>query len=260
MISVFAYSSYRRFLADYQKEQRAFSPAFNHAKLAKKLGVGASTLKMIQTGARNLTVHHIHSFAVGMGLSPKEHDFFEALVLFEQSESAAEKRYYKKRLELTKKQSARSTRLNLQDVMKEWYIPAILIHLLDNKHAFDEAKVSARLGITPARVRETVDTLKRLGIVEVNKGQKIHFVLDKFAPHFSKQIYLKKLVPVLQQRIESEFHSPASYFESHTLSLSEAQFRGFLEDYKALLERYLAQDADGDTSVYQLFTSAFPVL
>jgi|GEM_PF-6488993 len=260
MISVFAYSSYRKFLADYLKEQRAFSPTFNQAKLAKKLGVGASTLKMIQTGARNLTVHHIHSFAGGMGLSPKEHDFFEALVLFEQSDSAAERRYYKKRLAQINEKSARSTRLNLQDVMKEWYIPAILIHLLDSKQAFDEAKVGAKLGIAVARVHETVETLKRLGIVEVHKGQKIHFVLDKFAPHFSKQIYLKKLIPILQQKIEAEFHSPLSYFESHTLSLSEPQFRGFLEDYKALLEKYLGQDADGETAVYQLFTSAFPVL
>lgn len=260
MISVFAFSSYRKFLAEYQKEQRTFSPSLNHARLAKKLGVGASTLKMIQSGARNLTVHHIHSFAAGMGLSPKEHDYFEALVLFEQSESAAEKRYYKKRLSQTKEKSARSTRLNLQDVMKEWYIPAILIHLLDSKQPFEEAKVGAKLGITSARVRETVDTLKRLGIVEVHKGQKIHFVLDKFAPHFSKQIYLKKLIPILQQKIEAEFHSPSSYFESHTLSLTEAQFRGFLEDYKALLEKYLGQDADGETAVYQLFTSAFPVL
>jgi len=260
MISVFSYTSYRKFLGDYQKEQRVFSPIFNHAKLAKKLGVGASTLKMIQSGARNLTVHHIHTFALGMGLGPKEHDYFEALVLFEQSESAAEKRYYKKRLRDTQERSARSTRVNLQDVLREWYIPAILIHLIDSKNQLDETKVGIKLGITAARVRETVETLKKLGIVEVHKGRKIHFLLDKFSPHFSKQIYLKKLVPILQQRIESEFHSPQSYFESHTLSLSEAQFRGFLDDYKSLLERYLAQDAEGETAVYQLFTSAFPVL
>ena len=260
MISVFSYTSYRSFLADYQKEQRLHSASMNQAKVAKKLGVGASSLKMILSGARNLTVHNIHTFAAGMGLGPKEHDYFEALVLFEQSESPAEKRYYKRRLHQTSEKSAKPARLNLQDVLKEWYIPAVLIHLIDSKEPFDETKVGSKLGISPARLRDTVETLKKLGIIEEHKGQKIHFVLDKFAPHFSKQIYLKKLMPVVQQRIEADFHSTASYFETHTLSLTEAQFRGFLEDYKALVERYLSQDASGETSVYQLFTSAFPVL
>lgn len=260
MISVFSYSSYRAFLADYQKEQREHTASMNQAIVAKKLGVGASTLKMILSGARNLTVHNIHTFAAGMGLGPKEHDYFEALVLFEQAESPAEKRYYKRRLQETSEKSAKPARLNLQDVLKEWYIPAVLIHLIDTKVPFEEARVAAKLGLPAVRIRETVDTLKKLGILEEHKGQKIHFVLDKFAPHFSKQIYLKKLMPVVQQRIEAEFHSPASYFETHTISLTEAQFRGFLEDYKALVEKYLSQDSAGDTSVYQLFTSAFPVL
>lgn len=260
MISVFSYTSYREFLTAYQLEQREHSAAMNQAKIAKKLGVGASTLKMILSGARNLTVHNIHSFAAAMGLGPKEHDYFEALVLFEQSESAAEKRFYKRRLAETSEKSAKPARLNLQDVLKEWFIPAVLIHLIDAKEPFDEGKVAQKLGVQPVRIRETVETLRKLGIIEEHKGQKIHFVLDKFSPHFSKQIYMRKLMPVLQQRIEAEFHSPTSYFETHTISLTEAQFRGFLEDYKALVEKYLAQDSVGPTSVYQLFTSAFPVL
>ncbi len=260
MISVFSFSSYRAFLIAYQEEQRAHSASMNQAKIAKKLGIGASTLKMILSGKRNLTVHNVHSFAAAMGLGPKEHEYFEALVLHEQAVSSAEKRFYKRRLQSTRETSAKPARLNLQDVLKEWYIPAVLIHIIDSSAPFDQAKAAAKLGVPASRIAETVDTLRKLGIIEEHKGRKTHFVLDKFAPHFSKQIYLKKLLPVIQQRVESEFHSPGSYFESHTLSISEAQFKDFLADYKALLEKYLGQDSEEATKVYQIFVSAFPVL
>ena len=260
MISIFAFLSYRKFIAAYLEEQRNYSPTINQAKLAKKLGVGASSLKMIQSGARNLTVHNIHTFAHGMGLNPSEHEYFEALVHYEQAENAAEKRFYQKRLKTTKEASSKSTRVNFQDLLKEWYMPAILVHLIDGNGVLDADRISQKLGISKARVQETVDTLKKLGVFTENQGGKIHFVMDKFTPHFSKQIYLKKLIPVLQKKIESEFHSPSSYFETHAISLSEAQFRGFLEDHKLLVERYLSQDTTASTTVYQLFTAAFPVL
>lgn len=260
MISVYSYSSYRKFLADYLKEQKAFTKSFNQVKLAKKLGLSPSSLKMIQSGARNLTVHQIHNFASCLGLNPQEHEFFESLVHHEQAEGVAEKRFYKRKLSSAAGTSAKSTRLQFQDMLREWFIPAVLIHVIDNEGSVDFALVAKRLGISEARVAETIENLKKLGVLEVHKSQKIHFVMDKFAPHFSKQIYMKKMIPVLQARIERDFHSTTNYFESHTLSLSEAQFRSWLEDYKSLLERYMAQTVEDKTSVYQILVAAFPVI
>jgi uncharacterized protein (TIGR02147 family) len=222
--------------------------------------VSASAFKMILSGARNLTVPHIHSFAKALCLSPQEHDYFEALVLFEQSSGSEEKNFYKKRLRLVQDAGAVPTRLNLRDVVKEWFVPAVLIYLIDQEGAPNLPLLAEKLQIPEAKVRETIESLRKLGILEMGQGKKAHFVMDKFASNFSKQIYLKKLVPVIQVRVESEFHSPNSYFETHTLSLSEAKFRAFLEDYKLLVERLMAASESEKTRVYQLFISAFPVI
>lgn len=104
MNTIYHYKNYRLFLQDYYSKEKEKSASFTYAKFAKKAKLGSPNyLKLVIDDQRNLTVTNIHTFAKSMNLSSIEIEYFETLVLENQSKNSTEKRYYSRRLDSIRK-------------------------------------------------------------------------------------------------------------------------------------------------------------
>ena len=99
-VDIFAYDDYRAFLRAYYDLLRQSFPSFSLRHFSEMVDVGTPNLvKFILDGKRNLTVANIHRFATAINLSPREYDYFVALVHFTQEKSDSTQNYYKQRMD-----------------------------------------------------------------------------------------------------------------------------------------------------------------
>lgn len=169
--SLFEYSDYRQFLADYYSQKKANSPAYSHRVFAKQAGLSSpSHLLMIIKGERNLSLKTIPKFSEGLKLNVKEKKYFELLVLYNQTEDLPLKAKYFGEIMSMKASLAGLYKLEKEkfDFLSKWYVVAIyvLIDLKDFKA--DPAWISRRLGskVTAAQAKEALESLFHLGMIE----------------------------------------------------------------------------------------------
>lgn len=169
--SIFEYSDYRQYLADYYLSRKASNPRYSHRVFAKQAGLSSpSHLLMIIKGSRNLSLKTIPKFADGLKLNSKEKKYFELIVLFNQAEDLQMKAKYFSEI-LSLKGSLKGLH-NLEkekfDFLSKWYVVAIyvLIDLKDFKPYPDW--IAKRFGglITVAQAKEALENLEKLGMIE----------------------------------------------------------------------------------------------
>jgi uncharacterized protein (TIGR02147 family) len=92
MISIFRYTDYRRYLADYFADRKKRDAKFSHRYLCRRLGLTAPNfIMMVMQGKRNLTRALAFSLSKELGHGEKETEYFEALVGFMQARTIREK-------------------------------------------------------------------------------------------------------------------------------------------------------------------------
>ena len=96
---MFTYNNYRSYLKDYYTSKKQ-KPGFSYESFSRSLGIKSGNyLKLVIDGKRSLTLENIHGFARVIGLTGEELNYFESLVLMNQTEDERIRRYYKGRLE-----------------------------------------------------------------------------------------------------------------------------------------------------------------
>lgn len=171
--SIFEYSDYRQFLADYYSNKKANNSSYSHRVFAKQAGLSSpSHLLMIIKGDRNLSLKTIPKFSEGLKLSSKEKKYFELMVLFNQTEDLQMKAKYFSEIMSMKASFAGLYKLEKEkfDFLSKWHVVAIYV-LLDLKDFKpDPSWISKRLGtkVTTAQAREALDCLLSLGMIELD--------------------------------------------------------------------------------------------
>ncbi|MFP4417319.1 MAG: TIGR02147 family protein [Fibrobacterota bacterium] len=169
MVNVFEYTDYRRFLDDYQKEQREVNPVFSHRYFAQKAGFSSTGLfSNILKGRRNLTPSLIARFAKAMKLSKKEEEYFECLVLFNQARTLDEKNRYYERMLQTSPLDMEVIDKDCYEFYTHWWHSAIRELLYYYNFKDDYARLARKLDppIRPEQAKKAIATLEKLGMIE----------------------------------------------------------------------------------------------
>jgi len=167
-VSVLNYTDYRKYLEDFYNEQKARTPGFSYRNFARKAGFNSSGLfKDVISGRINIEKSVIRKFARGTGLTPREAEYFRALVLFNQSRSNEQKnRHFKKLVGFWSGPSAR-LRFRHHRYFSRWYYAAIreMLSVIRVKENFRELARSLRPQIRSVEVKRAVNLLLKLGII-----------------------------------------------------------------------------------------------
>ena len=268
MKSIISFQSYRKFLESFHNETRKNQSSFSIEKYAKSLGIGASNLKMILSGTRNLTNHHALKIARALRMSPIETEYFEALVNFEQSENGWEKTYYRSKLKRQKKMmKTDNLRISNKAFLSDADVPRLLVYLSDTMKSetsvadLDHAKIGKYFGTTPERVRILVTRLEDQGMIERGKDGKIHFVFDKLTNVLAQKNYLKQLMSEAGRRIDFEYEKSDSLYTAFTFSTSDENIQALRADLQSLMEQHMTRvsAAEPNARIAQACFQLFPV-
>ncbi len=171
--SIFEYTDYRKYLADWCTHARAKGKAFSFRNFSRMAGIASpSYLKMVIDGKRNILPETIAGFARALRLTAAQARFFEDLVLFNQARThEAKDLYYHRLLRCRKFRAANHLSRERYEYFSKWYYAAIreMVALPDFRP--DPAWIAKRLRpqVTRAEAQAALELLERLGLVAVGK-------------------------------------------------------------------------------------------
>lgn len=268
-ISIFDYSDYRTFLNDLFEQRKSINKGFTLRYIAQKTGVSHTFFKMILNGKRNLSNKTIPKVISVFNLSQSEEDYFEALVHFNQSDSAKEKTYYFEEMLKSRKQlSWYQVTEDKFSYFDEWYHPVIREVVTMEEFTGDYKLLGRRLTppISSAEAKESVDLLCRLGFLEkvgTNSFKQAEPVISSHGPLNQARIITYQ-IKILESARESmvKLDPEKRYTSTLTLGISPKTFKQIVTRFKAVKEEII-ELAHKDTSpemVYQMIFHTMPVL
>lgn len=174
MESIFSYSDYRKYLADYFEEQKKDTTYFSHRYFAKKAGFSTSNfLHLVMVGKRNLTKQSLMRITLAMKLGKSESEYFENLVFFNQAGDIREKNLFYERLTAFRKSTfVQPINADQFEYYSNWHHPAVREIACFNQGRMDENEIAKtiRPKLTPREVKKSLDLLLRLGLLVRNNG------------------------------------------------------------------------------------------
>jgi uncharacterized protein (TIGR02147 family) len=167
-VDVFRYHDYRAFLAAYYEAKKPHG--FSYRSFARAARLGAPNyLQLVIQGRRNLTPEMAERFARTCGLGDDGVQYFKALVAFNQADSREEQReHYEKLGAFRRYRRAQKIEVAHAAYHSTWYLPAIRELVLSSGFVEDPEWIGAQLRprVKPADVRQALDTLLELGLLE----------------------------------------------------------------------------------------------
>ena len=172
-IRVFDYTDYRKYLADYYRDQKSQCPYFSYRYFAGKAKIGSIGLyKDVVDGKQSLSRRATTKFSEAMGHSKREADYFEATVFFTDATTVEERKLYFNRMMACHESKARIVDASRYEYYSQWYYSAVRA-LLSIYHfdGDDFAALAKRLSpsIRPEQAKKAVETLDRLGMIRKNE-------------------------------------------------------------------------------------------
>lgn len=171
---IFSYLDYRSFCRDFYKSQKEEDSKFSYRSFGRRAGVAPASLKHVIDGKRNLSSEMSYRFAEGMGLGPKETNYFVDLVHFSQASNLEEKNIYLERLRRKRARTLQNFGLaEAALLLSHWYVIAIkeLVVAL-NTTEVELIQSLLRKRLPEATIKESIDQLIGMGyLVEDDSGR-----------------------------------------------------------------------------------------
>ena len=185
-ISIFAYTDYRKYFADYYNEQKKLNPVFSYQYFSDKAGFrNKGFIFNVIKGTKNLSRSSIVKICRAINLNKVEADYLDSLVSFNQAVNYNEKNFYYEKLNSIKAgNGADSEALKMRAEHYEFYskLHHSAIRSLIDMHAFkDDYKKLANMvypPITPKQARKSVELLAKLGLI-IKQANGVYKISDK---------------------------------------------------------------------------------
>jgi len=164
---IFEYFDFRAFLRDAFAARKAENPVFSHRFIAQKAGFGSSgTFARILDGSRKLSMDAAVGLSRVFRLNRAEKEYFEHLVLHNQAEGEAERRFFLEKLATVRKSRVQELRAHQMALFEDWRRIALRETLDLVAHRGDDAALGALLSppASPEQVRSALDVLRELGL------------------------------------------------------------------------------------------------
>ena len=270
MKSIFYYPLYREFLKDRFLATKEKNPKMNLGFVAKKLGLSQSSLNMILSGQRNLTIENIFSVAKFLKLSSVDHDYFENLVLRDQSgDETPQRRHYDMKLKQIRR-TAKIENVSVTDktLLSNWRVPAFLIYLMDFKRDMskelsqeDITHIANRIQLPEKEIKELMQKFFKSGLLSYTNNKQLHIEFDKLSSIISQKNYMSSIHKEFQTRIDQIFQDQNSIYRGFVFSMKKEAIPNFRTDILSLYEKYMAEiDEDVNKNILvQSIAGMFPI-
>lgn len=267
MKSLFSYTDYREFLKDYYESRKRDDPHFSHRFIAAKVGFDSGYFTKILQGTRNISPVFISKFAEFLGLRVKETEYFEALVLFNQARSFAEKKRNLEKLLSFRKTDSRLLNKHQYELFDKWYYLAVreILAFYPFSGDFEAlAKLTVPV-ILPKEAKKAISVLEKAGLVRKSESG----VYERVEPVWTTGPEVQSVALVNLHRAMADlgkdafdrFERKTRSMSTLTLSISEREYKLIEAEIAALRHKLLAmaQSCEKPDRVYQCNFNVFPL-
>jgi uncharacterized protein (TIGR02147 family) len=274
--SVFDYTDYRRYLADYYHESKLANKAFSYRYFAKKAGINSVGLyKDVVEGRQHLGRALIFKFSVALGQSKKEAEYFENMVFFNEADAVEERTLFFERMMACQKTKTKLVDTTKYEYYQKWYYSAVRALVSMGKFRDNENNYRMIAGILnprirPDEVKKALGVLERLGFINKN-SEGIFVVADAvittgmLMPDANvtalNVVNFQKEVMALANESLDRFGAETINLSTLTLGISEATMKAIKEELAAVRNK-IAALAEKDTTadrIFQLNMQFFPM-
>lgn len=166
--NIYPYTDYRNLLKDYYFFQKKEIRSFSYRYFAVKSGVSASLFKDIIEGRRRLSLEVMHKYSAAMNLTPKEIDYFSAIVQFINSKTTEDKNFYfTEMLRLRGSSAVKMIDKGQYEFFRSWYHSALreMVSLPDFVEDYELIAKRCIPKITAAQAKKSIEIMLHLGIL-----------------------------------------------------------------------------------------------
>ncbi|HUI92232.1 MAG TPA: TIGR02147 family protein [Chitinivibrionales bacterium] len=198
---IYEYLDYRRFLADFFDAKKRINPLYSYRVFARKAGFNNQGFFIdVVKRRKKLSDNAAKKMIKGMDLLEDRARYFKYLVKYDQSKDGEEKELLlKKLLEAKSKTLFNDVSLKYANYYLKWYNPVvreiIAVEGFDGDYKKLADKIFPRVNV--AQVREAVEVLEALGIIEKDKGKGYKVTMMKLRPNV---VELREVIKNLHRR------------------------------------------------------------
>jgi uncharacterized protein (TIGR02147 family) len=171
MVDLYQYTDYRKYLRDYYEAKRSVQKEFTHRHIAQAIGFKSTgTFAQILQGKTNMSPQTLAQFVHFLGLKKDEADYFELLVLFNQSKGHAEKKRYFEKIIAFPKSNLKQVDSTQYAFYEKWYYSVIREVLAFHPFREDYRELARMLEppIATAEAQKAIKLLEELGLIRKN--------------------------------------------------------------------------------------------
>ena len=268
MKPISSFNSYRAYLQAFYEWKKQGSAGYSYARFSARAAVNSPNfLKLVISGSRNLTISTIHKFASAMNLSPEETEYFEALVLRDQSDEPAQKRYYARRLLKMKSVKGRrlSTRSDRSQPIENWFDLAALVGMQGRGYGEGRSFVAGQTGMPPETIAEVISRMRQSGLLSEGENGKYHAAFnhvlfrDLSSSRVKHRKFLGEQLALSAMALDKAYGKETSFF-SETFTIGSDSFRVFSDLVQdAIRNLSLKGDLEPPEEIVQLNVQFFPI-
>lgn len=168
---IFTYMDYRLFLKDYFGYEQACDPRVSLRMLAKRILpalASSGLLSGVLKGKKNLGYRLRKRFAIGLKMKPRETDYFDLLVQFNQAGDLKEKETLFAQLSRFGSSKAKTLGEGQHRFFTRWYYTVVWNYFGINQKQKNPAAIAQAIHppLTVAQVSEAIELLLNLGLIK----------------------------------------------------------------------------------------------
>ncbi|NLD92273.1 MAG: TIGR02147 family protein [Fibrobacter sp.] len=267
--NIFEYYDYRQFLKDLIAHEKQRSSVFSNRYIVQKAGFKSPTaLKHVVDGKRNLSLESANKFASALKIEGIKRHYFLTLVLFNQTDSLAEReKYLNELVELKHSDDPSMIEEDQLDVLSKWYILAIreIVELPDFRNSLKWISRVLNPQITMQDAADALAVLRKNGLIEKINGRLCQ--VDK-ALETDERVRSVKVIDYHRQMIRLGAEA-ITRFPLEERDISGTTLRLSMQDVKnvkILLKEFrrkilsLAVNSPNADQIYQFNVQFFPLV
>jgi len=273
MPTIFEYTDYRKYLADWFERKQKEQPAFSYGVFARKAGfTDKGFFHNVIHGKRDLTKESLVKVSLAIGHSKAEAEYFENLVFFNKADELKDRNYYYDKLNGVKTNEktaakAQQTRKDQYDFYSQWYHCAVrsLIDMYPFKDDYRWLAKNVFPPITPKQARKSVELLEKLGLIAKQKNGTYKLTSKSITTgneivSLAVHNFHKEAADLAKNALES-LPLDKRNITGLTLGISEKMYLKICEEITAFRSKVVQlteQDKEADRT-YQLNFHLFPI-
>lgn len=173
MVDIFNYLDYRKFLKDIYEERKQKDLKLSYRYLGKVVGFNsAGFFTNIIKGKRGISPQIASKFADFFKLKIKEREYFELLVLADQSKNQTQKKYFLDKALTLKKIKFKVKDVGTHQFYEKWYYSAIreIIDYYPFKGSYRTLAKMLYPSIRPREAEKSIELLENLNLIKKGKN------------------------------------------------------------------------------------------